>query len=604
MFTEPYSYRMVLYLLSGKALFMPRQRRLSYRNLTIIAQDPSVRDGKDNIIRAQVSVPEESLAKGPSGHRVIVVDYDASTSTLLKPLAGKALEEDAYAKASDDVLLNDPRFHSQNVYAIIMSTLVSFERALGRRVPWGFGSHQIKVAPHAFCELNAVYSPSAESLLFGYFPLIKAMKAKGKSGKAKKSTKYAFTCLSHDIVVHETSHALLDGLRNKYTNLSSPDQAAFHEGFSDVIALLSVFEYPSILGKVIDLGFPERHGRELIQSSAVTAKKLKDSGLFGLAEQMGDEIATARPGALRRSVLLKPSPRYYREEPDYLAPHRRGEILVAAIMQAFIDIWVHRISSLGELEDGYLSRARVIEEGNAIAARVKSMAIRALDYAPPVDLSFGDFLSALFTVDYELNSNDSAYQFRQRIMDSFKTFGITPSSTKGEEPGLWLREERELLYDGSHFESLQRDHHEVFRFIWDNRKSLGLSDLVRTKVISVRPSYRISSDGFILKETVAEFIQTYETTARHLGRIKLKAPEGMPKDHPLTIYGGGALIFSEFGELKYYIHNHLSSTQRQQDRLDHLWSYGRLRKGRSRTRDFIELHLHRAIDTLVSKEEW
>ena len=34
-----------------------------------------------------------------------------------------------------------------------------FERALGRRLSWSFGGHQIKVAPHAFAEANAFYSP-------------------------------------------------------------------------------------------------------------------------------------------------------------------------------------------------------------------------------------------------------------------------------------------------------------------------------------------------------------------------------------------------------------------------------------------------------------
>src|SRR5215471_6088434 len=62
-----------------------------------------------------------------------------------------------------------------------------------------------------------------EPFFFGYFM--------GSDGKL------VFTCLSHDVVAHETTHALLDGLRKRYMERSTPDQAAFHEGFADVVAV-------------------------------------------------------------------------------------------------------------------------------------------------------------------------------------------------------------------------------------------------------------------------------------------------------------------------------------------------------------------------------
>ena len=254
-----------------------------------------------------------------------VVDYDATTNTLYQPLRLGA--GDPFARASDRRLISDPQFHAQNVYAIAMRTLARFEFALGRRVGWSFHGHQLKIAPHAFAEANAFYSQRDRALLFGYFT-----GAKGNT---------VFTCLSHDVVAHETTHALLDGLRERYRDPSSPDQAAFHEGFADVVALLSVFSLKNVVGALVphQIGNRRRGGIGF--------------GLLGLAQQVGSEFSGTRNGVLRRSAALKPS-RDYIKQPEYAEPHRRGELLVAAMMNAFLHVWVTRL-------DGRVNHLRVIE---------------------------------------------------------------------------------------------------------------------------------------------------------------------------------------------------------------------------------------------------
>ena len=106
------------------------------RGLTVIAQDPSITDAGGKILRAVLQVPAEPLAPGPCGHRVQVVDYDASTDVLYRPQKFEPEGSDPFAKASDAKLLGSPGFHAQNVYAIVMCTLSRFEYALGRRVPF------------------------------------------------------------------------------------------------------------------------------------------------------------------------------------------------------------------------------------------------------------------------------------------------------------------------------------------------------------------------------------------------------------------------------------------------------------------------------------
>lgn len=564
------------------------------RKLTILAQDPSVRfEGK--ILRAQVEVPAEELAPGPWGYRVHVVDYDSSTGSLYKPIKYPPLKNDQhpdgdpFLKATDAQLLSDPNFHAQNAYAIVMRILTRFEFALGRRVSWGFYGHQIKVAPHAFADANAFYSEADQALLFGYFP-----------GRERM----VFCCLSHDIVAHETAHALLDGLRQRYTDPSSPEQGAFHEGFADVVALLSVFALPDTVATIIDLNSPDRNTNQIARKH-VTLDALRTSLLLGLAKEMGRELPTIRGDALRRSVALKPS-REYIKQSDFLEPHRRGEIFVAAILNAFLAAWVKRLESLGEVAPGRLDRGRVVEEGSMIADYLLTMVIRALDYLPPVNLEFCDFLSAVLSSDREINPNDSRYRFRDTLRESLVSYGIDPAS-KGtdSDPGIWCPPSGTLNYEAVHFESMQRDRDEVFRFVWENRKALQLYENAYTRVLSVRPCLRIGPDGFALRETVAEYLQMIDLQAGELKRLQIALPPDMPKEQEIKLYGGGTLIFDEYGRLKYHVSNRLNNRERQSRRIEYLWRFGYYRDPTS-FRNFANLHRKKRLASapLMATEEW
>jgi hypothetical protein len=302
------------------------------QKLTIIAQDPSVRlNGR--ILTAEIEIPGEEILAGPCGYRVNVIDYDSTANALYEPASYQMLPNGGYqdpfrrarpaktAALHNEVLLNDPRFHSQNVYAIVMRILARFEFALGRRLPWGCDGHQLHVAPHAFADANAFYSKQDRGLFFCYFA--------GQNGKPVHSS------LSHDVVAHETTHALLDGLRGRFLEPSSPDQAAFHEGFADVVALLSVFSLKDIVGKLID---GSTGNARLIDQKFLTPDALRNSVLFGLAEEMGQELSKVRGQALRRSIGLRASADIKQgmklaASPEFQEPHRRGELLVAAMMK-------------------------------------------------------------------------------------------------------------------------------------------------------------------------------------------------------------------------------------------------------------------------------
>ena len=577
------------------------------RQLTIIAQDPSVKvNGK--ILTTQVEIPAEEIAPGPRGYRVQVIDYDTSSGVLYQPIHYPNLQRGSYVdpfarhvadKPDSDWILNEPRFHQQNVYAIVMKTLARFEFALGRRVSWGFRGHQIHIAPHAFADANAFYSKEDQALVFGYF--------RGMNGEL------VFSCLSHDVVAHETTHAILDGLRNRYTDPSSPEQAGFHEGFADVVALLSVFSLKDVVSTLLKLDAAKNSNGladNLIASELLKLEKLQQSVLVGLAEQMGAEMLGVRgdrADALRRSVTLRKfKPGEIDDVEDFQEPHRRGEILVAAMLNAFLHVWRVRIDKIERGKcGGKLDLELVVEQGADAADHLLTMAIRALDYTPPTDLQFSDYLSALITADKELVPDDTKYGYRKILLKSFADYGVEPASINSAD-GSWEGCDAKLTYDRSHFESMMRDPDEVFRFVWENREALKLHEQAYTKVISVRPCLRIGPDGFALRETVAEYIQMMTIQAQELQYFDppIGKPEGLDRYREVTIYGGGALILDEYGRLKYHVNNRVANVGRQTPRLKYLWKCGYFDVATGTRTAFARLHLNRTLDLKTRSSEF
>lgn len=560
--------------------------RSGMQALLILAQDPGVKGAAGERLFASVGVPAERLALGPTGFRVKVVDYDAEAGLLYRahvysetaeghmadPFAARLpAATDPKRSAAEAALLADPAFHTQNVFALVMRTLARFEHALGRRVQWGFGGHQLHVAPHAFVDANAFYSREDRSLMFGYFERDQAADDEGQ---------FVFTCLSHDVVVHETTHALIDGLRAGFMTMSGPDQAAFHEGFSDIVALLSVFSLQEVaehaLTQTVRSGrrmVTTREGRRLVHGDALTPAVLTDSALFGLAEEFGRAIGDMRANALRRSIRIKPSI-HLLDHPDYAEAHTRGEVLVAAVLHTVLHIWIGRIAELGTFGGGYYNLSEVAAEGAKVASHVLTMCIRALDYCPPLDLEFADFLAALLTVDAEVAPDDRRYHYRDTVVRVFASFGITPPLERTNGHGCWktFAEQSSLQYQRSNFESMLRDPEEVFRFIWENRAVLRVDDRSYTEVMSVRPSVRMGPEGLLLRETICEYISRANIFGSELKAVcdVDPRPKGIETTTRLTVYGAGTLVFDQYGQLKYNISRNLKDSAWQRKRLEYL----------------------------------
>ncbi|MFY9821279.1 MAG: hypothetical protein WAM82_07845 [Thermoanaerobaculia bacterium] len=416
---------------SPARILPPPKRRPPYRNLRVYAFDPSLNWRLETAVinHMILRVPWEELTPGPKGEYLEVVDVDPASGCCYAPVD----LDHPYVLAQNglDPSEGDPQFHQQMVYAVAMTTIRNFERALGRRALWsqadkdqGFQFvRQLRIYPHAMRESNAYFDPHRKALLFGYFPA--AAEGRNLPGGV------VFTCLSHDVVAHETTHALLDGLHRRFMEPTNVDSLAFHEGFADIVALFQHFSFPAAL-------------RDQIRK---TRGDLARQSLLGeLAQQFGQAIGLY--GALRDALgEVDPRTKEWRPKepnPTDLArlrePHARGSILVAAVFDAFLSIYKTRIADLlriatygtGELPKGDINSDlvdRLAREASSTARHVLNMCIRALDYCPPVDLSFGDYLRALVTADRDLVPDDDR-GYRIAIVEAFRRRGIYPQGVR------------------------------------------------------------------------------------------------------------------------------------------------------------------------------
>ncbi len=407
----------------------------SYRKLRGYAFDPSLSlsvetAGINDIV---YKVQWEELEPGPIGEYLEVIDFDPTVKKFYKPVD----LQDPYVLAQDGVNPGEgnPQFHQQMVYAVAMTTIKNFERALGRRILWGTNRttgntvedayvERLRVYPHALREANAYYSPVKKALLFGYFGAAPANEA------LLMHDALVFTCLSHDIIAHEVTHAILDGMHRNYNDATNPDILAFHEAFADIVALFQHFTFPDVLKHQI----------------GKTRGQLESQNLLGqLAQEFGTAIGNY--GSLRDALgevgednkwkPKTPNPDDYKLE---MEPHARGSILVAAVFDAFLIIYKRRVADLlrlasngtgilpqGELHPDLVNR--LASEASKAAGHVLSMCIRAIDYCPPVDLTFGDYLRAIVTADVDIVPADSR-DYRIAFIDSFRRRGIYPAGIK------------------------------------------------------------------------------------------------------------------------------------------------------------------------------
>jgi hypothetical protein len=536
-----------------------------YRPLRIYALDPSasVRDGAHSV----VNVPFEPIELSPRGFRGAILEIltDDRTNSPAQPLDlnDRALLMQQGRMQSPE----DPLFRQQMVYAVCTTTYAAFRQALGRDIAWGIerargsnGPPKLRIRPSVSDLENAYYDRARGELCFGTFTAGGAVAGRNvPSGRISLS-------LSHDVVVHEMSHALLDGLRSHFLFPSNLDVLAFHEAFADLIAVFQRFTYRDVVLTAV------RASRGEIPYATL---------LTNIAVQFAQ--ATSGTGALRSAVGKE------RRYEDAIEPHHRGEVLMRAVFEAFTTVFNRKTTPLmrlatngtGILPDGQIPdvlAAQLAERACRLASQFLTICIRAIDYCPPVDITFGEFLRAVITADIDLVPHDE-YAYREAWIDAFARQhiypGDVPSLSEGallwRAPGNPLPLEPELSFARLQFngdpgraasaEELERQACAFGQLAADPdyRSEFGLAapddpalegDIVHLPVVeSVRPSRRVGPSGQVVFDLVAEITQ----------RREVKPRDGSPG---FDFFGGATAILDPKGRLRFVIRKSVLDSKR------------------------------------------
>ena len=541
----------------GRNFFNPtRYRRYQrssddplYRKLRIFTTDPvqSTYDGAESIIR----VPYEPLELGPAGALLEVSDTDAGAG---RSYPGVDLEAPA-------VLIDDGRraspgdvyFHQQMTYAVVSDIIARFTEALGRELSWGFARpdagcfDRLRIRPHHREERNAYYDGGSGELRFGYFA------AGDDAGARGLPHGIVYTCLSQDIIAHETAHALLDGMRARFTDPTNPDVLAFHEGFADIIAILQHFTNRDSVRRAFEAGRGELDGRLI----------------FAVASQFG--WAAGAAGPLRIALDADADIKY---SDAVTEPHARGLILVNAVLDAMSRVFERRVRPLrtmyalarqpgDALHPAY--RDQLVDVAAKVAGQFTALVVRAIDYCPPVDISFGEFLRALITADSDLVEDDR-FGYRDAIIAAFGARHIYPADVGdlSEISLRWLPPSRPLpLITALDMASI--------RFHADPGSSVDRTELQRQAqalaTLVTDPDYRaefgLSGDGMVVIESIRTIRRVGPDRAVRFGLVAevLQARTQYVASQPVAMVGGATLIIGGSGDVRYVIRKAL-------DRLD------------------------------------
>jgi hypothetical protein len=280
----------------------------------IFSQPPNVVDIEPEVIR--VSVLPNQIKEGPEDDRMFIVDaidkipYDEGPGNG-PPYSGRRNNKVQSGPDGhfDHLPVGSREFMCAGAYATVRRVLDIWEDYLKAPIPWHFAARFEKLEIIPF--VNLTNSQAGDGYLeFGY----------GRNEHHGRNFDAPY-CQNFDVVAHELGHLIIYSVVGKplHTAGVQIDYNAMHEAFSDLIAIISLLHFDSVVKRLLDA----------TKGNLFTVNELE------------------RVGELSKSLELRTAFNSVRMHEVGEGRHDRSRPLTGAIFDIFVEVFQKKLVKAG-----------------------------------------------------------------------------------------------------------------------------------------------------------------------------------------------------------------------------------------------------------------
>ena len=336
------------------------------------------------------------ISPGPANPRLKIIDRNDRSSGRLSVVEPEIDEDDKKVRFNVGRRNRWKRdqLRQLSVFTTMLRTLDLFESddSLGRRVQWATGDDPLKIYIRFTRAKDARYRRDLKGILLSYFDPDEGDRV--------------YSCESPDIVAHETTHAIIDGIAPDLYDSAFPDCAAIHEGVCDLMAMILSFQMYQLRIKLLEQ----------------TEGDLRQAMEFGwIGEQFGARDGREGTEPYVRSLFgnysLSDS---WGKKIDRNKGYELSLILSCSVFNALIGEFERMVEDSGE-EEISAEHHRLLF---GATMKIKRMVCRAIDYLPPGESSLLEFAQCIIAADEIAFPNDEDSFIRDNLKTEFIKRGL------------------------------------------------------------------------------------------------------------------------------------------------------------------------------------